>query len=344
MIELRDISKQYTGLKNTGASGIALWVKNFVRLTSNKAAPTLALGGVSFSVARGETFGIYGANGAGKTTLIKILSGLLLPTGGAVEIDGCSDMKCIKNAVSYISTNGWMGLEWQLTARENLLLYGSIFGVFGKRLERRCDEVLRTVGMVDAKDKYISQLSAGMRQKITIARGLILDRPVIFYDEPSVSLDIQSARALRELIQADAARSGRTAIIASHNAGDLAVCGRIMMLSKGKVIALGTPEELAAPLSGIRVIEIKCAQQEPHIDFKLAPGVMSVTAGGTHGKRELQNVKLGVRKSAFSYDRLVDFLIERNVEAHSINEIEISLQEVYEYYLARRGGEMNAVS
>ena len=122
MIALNHVSKQYIGISGGKDKGIALWVKNLARLTSNRAAPILAVNDVSFTVDRGEVFGVYGANGAGKTTLIKLLSGLLAPTSGAVEVNGAAGYRRVKNMVSYISTNGWMGLEWQLTARENLLL------------------------------------------------------------------------------------------------------------------------------------------------------------------------------------------------------------------------------
>ena len=150
---------------------------------SNKATTLLAINHVSFSVSKGEIFGIYGANGAGKTTLIKLLSGLLGPTNGTIIIDGNKNNKNIKDKVSYISTNGWMGLEWQLTALENLILYGNMFGISANLLKDRCNDVLEEMGMTESKDKYISQLSAGMRQKITIARGLILDRPIIYRSE-----------------------------------------------------------------------------------------------------------------------------------------------------------------
>jgi ABC-2 type transport system ATP-binding protein len=338
MIALRNVSKQYEGVTINKDSGVYLWIKNFARLTSNKASPLLAVSDVSFTVDRGEVFGIFGANGAGKTTLIKLLSGLLAPSSGTIEVNGKTGCKQIKNAVGYISTNGWMGLEWQLTARENLRLYGNMFGIFGKQLDSKCDEALRAVGMTEAKDKYVSQLSAGMRQKVTIARGLVLDKPVVFFDEPSVSLDVQSAGSLRALIQADAEQNKRTTIIASHNAADLAVCGRIMLLSKGEIIALGTPDELASPLSGIQMLEIRCLNRGRNIRFDVVDGVESVTYGNVEGERDAQSIKIGVRKSGFSFHALIDYMLENNVAAHSINPIKMSLQEVYEYYLARKDG------
>jgi len=350
VITLQNVSKKYIGVNSTKDSGIALWIRNFARLTSNRATPLLALNNVSLSVNSGEIFGIYGANGAGKTTLIKLLSGLLAPSGGTVSIDGKTSYSQLKNLVSYISTNGWMDLEWQLTARENLILYGNMFGLSGKKLAAKCDDVLLAVGMTEAQDKYISQLSAGMRQKITIARGLILDRPVIFYDEPSVSLDVQSARGLRELIQADAAQNCRTAIIASHNAEDLAVCDRIMLLSKGEMLAIGTLDKLKAPLSGVQIVEVKCMRPERETElagFESLDGVESVICDSVEGKRDVLSVKLSTQISAFSFDRLIDFLIEKNIAAQSINTIEITLQEIYEYYEVKKavqGGEVSAVS
>lgn len=339
MIVLENVSKQYRGMEINNDSGVYLWIKNLVSLTSNRATPLLAIEDVSFRVDKGEIFGIYGSNGAGKTTLIKLLSGLLRPTSGTVAIDGQSDTKRIKDAVSYISTNGWMGLEWQLTARENLILYGNLFGLSGKPLERACLEVLLAVGMGEAKDKYVSQLSAGMRQKITVARGLILNRPIIFYDEPSVSLDVQSARNLRELIQSDAALKGRTAIIASHNPEDLSVCDRMMMLSHGKVIAIGTQAELMAPLAGTQIIELKIPRQDQQLRFESIRGIQGVTYGDADGKRDVQSVKIRALKSAFDLNALIDFLIGRDVAILSMRPADVSLQEVYRYYLAHDGGE-----
>jgi ABC-2 type transport system ATP-binding protein len=337
MISLRSVSKQYRGVSVNNDSGVYLWIKNIINLTANRATSVLAVNEVSFSVEKGEIFGIYGANGAGKTTLIKLLSGLLHPTSGTVELDGHTDNRHIKDTVSYISTNGWMGLEWQLTARENLILYGNMFGLSGKTLARRCDEVLLAVGMMEDKDKFISQLSAGMRQKITIARGLILDRPVIFYDEPSVSLDVQSARSLRTLIQADASTHRRTAIIASHKHEDIAICGRIMLLSKGEVIAIGTMDELMNPLSDVELITIHCLNQSCESGLEAIPGIENVTYSSIEGKRDVQIITVSARKGDFSFNRLVDFFIENSITLLSIEPKELSIQEVYEYYVSRKG-------
>ena len=344
MIKLQNVSKQYRGIPEEKHNGIYLWIKNIISLTSNRAASVMAVNDVSFSVDRGEIFGIYGANGAGKTTLIKMLSGLLEPSGGKVEINGNSDNRYIKDSVSYISTNGWMGLEWQLTARENLVLYGAIFGIRGKKLELKCDEVLDTLGMTEASNKYISQLSAGMRQKITIARGLVLDRPVIFYDEPSVSLDVQSAKNLREYISKDASENGRTVIIASHNAADMAVCGRIMLLSKGQAVKTGTWNELGMPLSGTRFIGVNCLSPEQDFHPEKLPGVMDVVISPADGRDNEIAVKIKTQKRDFSLDSLIDYFIENRIMVLGIKPQETTIQEIYEYYLAQEVRADHAVS
>lgn len=345
MIVLNNVSKQYKGiLVNKKDSGIYLWIKNFLKLTSNQATSLWAIKNISVSIDKGEIFGIYGANGAGKTTLIKMVSGLLGPTSGAVKILGRTDQRHMKDTVSYISTNGWMGLEWPLTARENLILYGNLFGISGRSLDEKCNDVLKNLGMTEAKDKFISQLSAGMRQKITIARGLILDRPIIFYDEPSVSLDLQSSRSLRELIQTDAVQNQRTAIIASHNTEDLAICNRLMLLSKGEMIALGTLDELKKPLNDLQIIEIKCPNVEQKIDLSSLNGIKRIVYSSVEGKRDYQSIKLSTRKGEFSLNDLIDYFIERNIGVFDIKSKEITLQEIYEYYLSLKGeGERNEI-
>ena len=93
-----------------------------------------------------------------------------------------------------------MGLEWQLTAHENVVLCGNIFGLPRAGLRARCDAALARFGMLEAKDKHISELSAGMRQKVTLARGFLLERPILYLDEPSVSLDVPSAIAFRAML------------------------------------------------------------------------------------------------------------------------------------------------
>lgn len=335
-IEVLDINKKYKGLDfDRKENGIGLWIKNILKLTSNKAESVLALKKVSFNIKEGEIFGIYGSNGAGKTTLVKILSGLLNADSGTLKINGSSNNHDIKNSISYVSTNGWMGLEWQLTAKENLILYGSIFGMKPKELEKRCDEILKLTGMYENSHKFISQLSAGMRQKITIARGLLIDKPILYLDEPSVSLDVNSAIQLRSIIKKYTLKNRKTTIITSHVPDDLAICDRLMFLYKGQVIAIGTKDELYEPYRNKKVLDLKCSYfQDEYIEgIKDLAGVQNVTAYSNESGKDYRIIKISIENDQQLVNKITDLLLNKNVLLLGMSLNDISLQEIYEHYV-----------
>ncbi|MBN2391029.1 MAG: ABC transporter ATP-binding protein [Anaerolineae bacterium] len=340
MIKVSHIDKTYQGFDiDRKEGGIALWIKNLSRLTANRASPVQALKDVTFSVTQGEIFGIFGANGAGKTTLIKILSGLLLPDRGTVDIAGKTDIHEIKETISYISTNGWMGLEWQLTAYENLLLYGQLFGMSGATLRARCDAALHRLEMDDARNKAVSALSAGMRQKITLARGLLLNRPVLYLDEPTVSLDVQSSAHVRALMQEYAVK-GTTILVTSHNPVDLGVCDRILFLHRGHLVGLGTMDELLAPLQGITALHVTgdvreraTAIETVKDDLLQMRGVRDVRLEPANGKRDNWRARIVIEQDAHPTGEIVDVFIRCDVPIVSLQMQPITLQEIYEHYV-----------
>lgn len=342
MIQVAGICKTYRAIAiDRKDSGIGLWLANLSRLTSNRATATEALKDISFQVRTGEVLGIFGANGAGKTTLIKILSGLLRPDQGSVTVQGMSDPDQLKGLVSYVSTNGWMGLEWQLTADENLLLYGNLFGLGGAELHRRCDVALEWVELTAHRHKKISELSAGMRQKVTLARGLILKRPVLYLDEPTVSLDVQSSARVREIVAENAFAQGRTVLIASHNPVDLAVCDRILLLHRGRLVALGSMPELLEPLQGRKTLHITLAgHNEMSLDsvtfgtLKQLPGVLSMQVEPTQGRREGLLVRLVIAGGGNCVNTVIDWFLARELLLTGFAVKPVSLQELYEHYVA----------
>lgn len=335
-IEAFNISKKYKGLNlDKKESGIGLWIKNISRLTSNKAESVHALNNISFNIKKGEIFGVYGANGAGKTTLIKILSGLLYTDTGSLNVNGRTDIYNIKNSISYVSTNGWMGLEWQLTAKENLIIYGSLFGLSGKHLQNKCDIILKSLDMYENRDKYISQLSAGMRQKLTIARGILIDRPILYLDEPSVSLDINSAISLREYIKQYSISESKSIILTSHAPEDLAICDRLMFLYKGRIVAIGTKEELRKPFNNDKVVNIKCLNfAESYLSsLNRIPGVRNVLNYSNGEKKNYEHIKMRIDDDKQLINKIVDVFLSKNITILSMKLSDISLQEIYEYYI-----------
>ena len=346
MITVSNVSKTYQGYDiDHKESGFVLWAKNAFKLTSNRATSVQALRDVSFEVERGEILGIYGANGAGKTTLIKILSGLLLPDAGQVQVNGYASASSrsggarIKEQISYVSTNGWMGLEWQLTAYENLLLYGTLFGLPRRTLRARCDAALRQTGMYEARAKQISELSAGMRQKVTLARGFLLDRPVLYLDEPTVSLDVPSSIALRQTLVEHAAQAHRTVLITSHNPVDLQICSRCLLLHRGRVLAVGTLDELRAPLTGIKALYITCANHQAHDadalrqELQAIPGVRSIwldAPGAGQNNGTSWQFRLLIRQDQPPTGQIVDRLIAHAMPIVSMRTQDVTLQEIYQ--------------
>src|SRR5215218_774774 len=210
-IVVRGLTKVYESYPatNAEAAGLFLWLGNLrraLRVTSERPRRVVALDGVDLDVAPGEVLGLMGHNGAGKTTLIKILCGLITPTSGDVRVNGLdvvAERDRVKRSVSYVSTTGWMGLEWALTVEENLLLYARLFGLGGAAARRQVAEALGSVGLSEQARQHVYQLSSGMRQRAVLARGLLVRTPILFLDEPTVGLDPVTARDLRRLVQDD---------------------------------------------------------------------------------------------------------------------------------------------
>jgi ABC-2 type transport system ATP-binding protein len=241
--------------------GPGLWVANLVRLRRIKENEIHALNNVSFSVRRGEIFAIIGPNGAGKTTLIKILSGLLYPTKGNGEVNGLNllnDHEKLKNIVSFVSASFWMGLEWQFTVYENILQYAVMLGVPESVAKSRI-KYYSSIFNIDYLDKKVPALSAGMRQIVSVVRGLVIDRPILYLDEPFVSLDPEKRHILSHVIK-ESADGGKTVLISSHEFTDLDVFHpRSLMLYKGTVVGTGYAEDLL-PEKGILSYSVKLSE------------------------------------------------------------------------------------
>lgn len=251
--------------------GLFAWVRQLRRawrLTSEPRRRVTALDAIELAIQPGEIFGLMGPNGAGKTTLIKILCGLIEPSSGSAWVDGFNVMTerdRIKQAVSYVSTTGWMGLEWPLTVEENLQLYARLFGLPKGDADARIRSALDAVGLAEHGAKHVYQLSSGMRQRAVIARGLLAQTPLLFLDEPTVGLDPVTARDLRLLIKDGLSGVQRqTIVITSHFAPELEqLCDRVGILLGGRLIAIGTVAELKRIVSGRVVLDLRVTNLRP---------------------------------------------------------------------------------
>ncbi len=218
-----------------------------------------AVKGISFSVERGELFGLLGPNGAGKTTTIKMLITLLLPTGGEARVlglDVVADAREVRKRIGYVF-GGDRGLYERLSALDNLRYFAELYGVSGRDQRARIAEVLELVGLTGREQERVEGYSRGMRQRLHIARGILHDPEVVFLDEPTIGVDPVGARQLRGMI-ADLVAAGKTVLLTTHYMFEAdALCDRIAVIAKGRIVGEGTPEELKSQVAEGRVTEIE---------------------------------------------------------------------------------------
>lgn len=223
----------------------ALSFRKLLRLDFKHTAPTRALEDVSFSLKKGEILGILGPNGAGKTTLLKIISTLVLPDQGNVSICGSrvgEDDGRIKSLIG-LATSEERSFYWRLTGLQNLEFFASLYGLKKGQARSRIARLLKLLD-VDYAEKRFDSYSTGMKRKFALIRALLHDPKILLLDEPTKSLDYNSACQLRDIITTQA-REGRTIIFATHNiqeAEDL--CDLFMILHRGRIFGLGTLEQL----------------------------------------------------------------------------------------------------
>ncbi len=217
-----------------------------------------AVRGISFAVEQGELFGLLGPNGAGKTTTIKMLITLLLPTSGQARVlghDVVEDAHEVRQRIGYVF-GGDRGLYERLSARDNLRYFAELYGVSGKAQRARIDEVLELVGLRGREQERVEGYSRGMRQRLHIARGILHDPEVVFLDEPTIGVDPVGARELRQTI-GDLMAAGKTVLLTTHYMFEAdALCDRIAVIAKGRIVGAGTPDELKAGVAEGRVTEI----------------------------------------------------------------------------------------
>ncbi len=203
-----------------------------------------AVDDLSFTVGDGEIFGILGPNGAGKTTSVRMLAGLIGPSGGSARINGLElgqDSQRIRATTGVLTEAP--GLHDKLTARQNLGYYGRLYGLRGGGLRRAVDRYLGIVGMLDSGDRRVGGFSKGMRQKVAIARALLHEPDVVYLDEPTSALDPSAAKMVRDFV-ATLRDAGRSIVVCTHNLDEAErLCDRIGIM-RGTLLLVDTPANL----------------------------------------------------------------------------------------------------
>src|SRR6185369_14020505 len=212
-----------------------------------KIVETWAIDDVSFTVAEGETYGLLGPNGSGKSSLIRVLSTLLVADSGQVTMLGYSlpqKQQQVRRIIGRVSVDA--AFYKKLSARENLIYTALLYGQKARDAERRAMGILEQLGMENSKfSTPLEEMSRGMQQKISIARALVLNPPILLLDEPTTGLDPKSRRDVQTFLEKLKEREGTTILLTTHDMAEAErLCARIGFLAHGKLVAEGTTAEL----------------------------------------------------------------------------------------------------
>ena len=290
--------------------------KTFRKPFSNKAVE--AVKGVSFEVAQGEVFGFVGPNGAGKTTCIKMLTGLIFPTGGSATVFGEAIPSARAMAhVGFLPENPYV--YPYLTPREFVTLCGRLSGMGGRELSKRTENVLERVGMSEAIDRPVRALSKGMGQRVGLAAALVHDPDLLILDEPMSGLDPVGRKDVRDLILEERAR-GKTVFFSTHILGDVeTLCDRVCILRKGAVVVSGKLSDLLKSAS--TRTEVAIARVDEGVRRKLKEAGFEGTVMGDAFVVEVEGYE-GVKK-------VLEVAHAAGGEVRSVNPKRETLEELF---------------
>jgi ABC-2 type transport system ATP-binding protein len=304
-----------------------LRVRNLRKRYGGESDGVTAVDDVSFDVDRGSVVGLLGPNGAGKTTIIKSILGLILPTDGRVVIDGVDVHADTKRAYRHVGAmlEGARNVYWRLTVRENLQFFAALAGQRPAATRDRHDELLERFGLADKADTPVRELSRGMKGKVSLACTLARDVDVVFLDEPTLGLDVESSLELRAELRTLADETGTTVLLSSHDMDVIEdVCDRVIIMSDGHVVADDTLDNLL-DLFRTQSYSVQVAGEippEPRQDLERR---FDAADFERRGDRE----RFVVSVTGDEFYELTDFLRANDHHLVSITSIEPDLEEVF---------------
>ncbi len=282
-----------------------------------------AVDAVSFEVEAGEIFGYLGANGAGKSTTIRMLNGLLAPTSGRAVVAGhdvAGDPEAVKAAIGYMSQR--FSLYLDLPVMENLLFFGGAYGLEGKALRDRAEELLERTGLRGEADAITGALPGGLRQRLALAGAMLHDPSVVFLDEPTAGVDPAARRAFWRLIR-DVAAQGTTVFVTTHYLDEAEYCRRIGLMVDGKLVALDTPAALKRTWVPDRVLVARGQDLARGAEaLEKEAGVRSVQPFGA-------GLHLRVDPATWTADRVRAALDAAGARVSAVEPAEASLEDVF---------------
>jgi ABC-2 type transport system ATP-binding protein len=308
-------------------------------LFRGKQREIVAVNDVSFYINFGEIFGLLGPNGAGKTTTIKILSTLLLPDSGEAWVNGfnvVTEAKMVRESIG-VSLYSDRGFYWKLTGRENLMYFARLYHLQRDYAEKRINELFNMLDLAGDADRLVEEYSTGMKSKLNIARALLHDPPILFLDEPTIGLDPNSARKVREVVL-ELKKQGKTILLTTHNMFEAEyLSDRVAIINKGRIIAIGTPRELKEKVSGKRVVELEVSGNYRKLEAGLKDigGVEAVSLQENNGSGYTSLIRI-IYSGDEVLDRIIAKLANSDVKIRSLRNLEPTLEDVFVYYTGER--------
>jgi len=289
-----------------------------------------ALRDVNLEVLDGENFGLLGPNGAGKTTLIKCLTTLLLPTSGAAFVNGYSvldDEDSVRASLGCMLM-GDRGLYWKLTGRENLDYFGALYHVPRPERKKRIEYLIDLLKLGDFSDRTVETYSSGQRMIVAFAKSLVNDAPILFLDEPTVTMDVPTARELRRIVK-DLNDHGKTILYTTHLMHEAEeLCDRVAIIDHGEIIALGTPRELKDSLGHEDVVSLEGIFPDATVSrLRAVPGVLEVAVSAEDDGRSKLDVM--VENSRAMLPRIIEAVTGQGSTVEEIRPKEITLEDVF---------------
>ncbi|MGA8149234.1 MAG: ATP-binding cassette domain-containing protein [Gallionellaceae bacterium] len=291
-----------------------------------------ALDSVSFAVREGEVFGLLGPNGAGKSTTVRVLTTLTRPDAGRAFVGGedvVAHPARVRRMFGYVAQDS--GVDWEATGRENLLLQGRIHGMAGKPLHARVDELLELVGLRDAADRVARGYSGGMKRRLDIAIGMVHKPKVLFLDEPTTGLDPEARAAMWVEVERLAQAETLTILLTTHYLEEAdRLAERVAIVSRGRIVVEGTPEELKRNLRG-ESVSVELSEQ----NGRMADAERIVAGIGSDVKLDGQLLRTRVPNGAQAIPVILGALDTAGIGVASVTTARPSLDDVYLHYTGR---------
>jgi ABC-2 type transport system ATP-binding protein len=282
-VEARNLVKTFERGRRT------IWQR--LRREPDKRERFRAVDGIDLLVEPGEIFGLLGPNGAGKTTTMKMLATLLIPTSGTIRVLGIDPLERPREVRARLGAmlSGERSLYWKLTGRENLEYFAALYHVPPAETKTRIANVLDAVKLADRADDYVERYSTGMRQRLALARALLPNPPLVVLDEPTVGLDPQASRDLRDRVR-ELKAQGRTVLLTTHYMEEAdQLCDRVAIIDHGRIVALDTPAALKRTIRAEEVVHLEIG-----VDGDGSAVIDRLARSGTVARTERSNGTLNV--------------------------------------------------